>query len=128
MGNLLKIPDYLIGAIMEKAHKTVNYTAEQTALIIKQYAANPSRETVEDIAKTLGKSVRSIIAKLSREQVYIKPESKTESGEVVKKKNDTADAIGAVLRMSKNDIESLTKANKTALSIIWKALCESKPI
>lgn len=106
--------------------KIVNYTVEQTASMIEAYTANPTKDTVESLATAMGKTVRSIVAKLSREKVYIKAEYKTKSGEVVQKKNDTADAIGAVLRMNENDIDSLTKCNKTALAMIWKALCESK--
>jgi len=108
--------------------KTVNYTVEQTASMVSAYTANPSKETVESLAVTMGKTVRSIVAKLSREKVYIKPEYKTKSGETVQKKDAVADAIGAVLRMNENDIDSLTKCNKTALATIWKALCESKSV
>jgi hypothetical protein len=39
-----------------------------------------------------------------------------------------ADAIGAILRLSEAEIESLTKANKTCLSKIFEALANSKPI
>ena len=104
----------------------VNYTAEQAAMMVEAYVANPSKETVEKLAVTLGKTVKSIVAKLSREKVYIKAEYKTKTGEAVQKKNDVADAIGAVLKMNENDIDSLTKCNKTALAIIWNAVCESK--
>ena len=44
------------------------------------------------------------------------------------KKDVTADAIGAILRLSENEIESLTKANKTALRKIFDALANSRPI
>jgi len=107
--------------------KTVNYTAEQTAKMVSEYTANPTRETVENLANVMGKTVKSIVAKLSREKVYIKAEYKTKSGESVQKKDETADAIGLVLKMTEGEIESLTKANKTALAKIWKLICESKP-
>jgi hypothetical protein len=51
--------------------KTINYTPEQTAQIISDYQSGKS---VEIIADNLGKTVRSIVAKLSREKVYIKKE------------------------------------------------------
>jgi len=108
--------------------KAVNYTAEQTATIVSTYEANPTAETVSALAETLGKSVRSIVAKLSREGVYKKKEYTTKTGEKVQKKDETADAIGAILRLNENDIESLTKANKTALKAIFAALANSKPI
>ena len=105
--------------------KTVNYTHEQTAQIIADYQAGLS---VEIIADNLGKTVRSIVAKLSREKVYIKKEYKSKTGETPVKKDIHADAIGAILRLPENDIESLTKANKNALRVIFEALANSKPI
>ena len=107
------------------AAKTVNYTPEQTAQLVNAYKAG---ESVESIAYTMGKSVRSIVAKLVREKVYVKKEYKTKSGEKVVKKDAHADAIGAILKMPENDIESLTKANKSALKAIFEALANSKPI
>jgi hypothetical protein len=84
--------------------------------------------TVENIANALGKTTRSIVAKLSREKVYKAKEYVSKTGAPVAKKNDTADAIGAILKMTEPEIESLTKANKSALDKIFKALAESKPI
>ena len=48
-----------------------NYTDEMVAQMTEAYTANPTRETVDALAKQLGKSVRSIIAKLSRNNFYI---------------------------------------------------------
>ena len=105
--------------------KTVNYTPEQTLKMVADYQAGV---TVETLAQNLGKSVRSIVAKLSREGVYQKKEYKTKTGEKVIKKDAHADAIGAILKLPENDIESLTKANKSALKAIFEALANSKPI
>jgi hypothetical protein len=99
--------------------KTVNYTAEQTAQIVADYQAGVS---VEQIADSMAKSVRSIVAKLSREGVYRKKEYVTKTGERAVKKDAHADAIGAILGLPENDVESLTKANKSALQAIFKAL------
>ena len=110
---------------MEKTSKPVNYTAEQTAKMVADYAAGV---TTEAIANELGKSVRSIVAKLSREGVYKKKEYKTKTGQAVVKKDAHADAIGAILKMTEAEIESLTKANKTALEKIFSALANSRPI
>lgn len=107
------------------AEKTLNYTPEQTAAIVADYQAGV---TVEMLAERLGKSVRSIVAKLSREGVYKKKEYKTKTGESVVKKDAHADAIGAILKLPENDIESLTKANKAALKAIFEALANSRPI
>mgnify|MGYP002737214379 CR=1 FL=1 len=95
--------------------KAPNYTPEQTAKLVADYQAGVS---VEQIAQALGKTVRSVVAKLSREKVYIAKEYKTKSGESPVKKDVHADFIGAALKLSENDIESLTKANKSALRAI----------
>jgi hypothetical protein len=105
--------------------KTVNYTAEQTQSLIADYQSGVS---VEQLAMQLGKSIRSVVAKLSREGVYQKKQYKTKTGESVVKKDSVADAIGAILRLPENDVESLTKANKSALKAIFDALANSKPV
>ena len=108
-----------------KTAKAVNYTAEQTVAIVNAYQAG---ETVEALAERFQKSVRSIVAKLSREGVYKKKEYTTKNGEKVVKKDAHADAIGAILKLPENDIESLTKCNKAALRAIFEALAASRPV
>lgn len=108
-----------------KTEKAVNYTAEQTANMVQAYTANPTAETVDKLAAELGKTARSIVAKLSREGVYKKKAYTTKTGEPSVKKDEHADAIGAILRLNENDTDSLTKCNKTALAAIFKALSES---
>lgn len=95
--------------------KTVNYTPEQTTKMVADYQAGV---TVEAIALELGKTVRSIVAKLSREKVYQKKAYVSKTGEAVVKKDAVADYIGAQLGLSEADTDSLTKANKTALKAI----------
>lgn len=98
------------------ASKTaMNYTPEQTAKMVADYNAGV---TVEAMAETLGRSVRSIVAKLSREGVYRKKTYTTKTGEAVVKKDAWADYIGEALGLSEADTESLTKANKVALAKI----------
>ena len=105
--------------------KAVNYTPEQTAQMVSDYQMGIS---VETIAENLGKTVRSVVAKLSREKVYKAKTYVSKTGEKPIKKDVHADAIGAILRLNENDIESLTKANKNALKAIFDALANSKPI
>lgn len=107
------------------AEKAVNYTAEQTAAMVADYKAGVS---VEQIATNLGKTVRSVVAKLSREKVYVAKTYVGKTGEKPVKKDAHADAIGAILGLPENDIDSLTKANKSALKAIFEALATSKPI
>ena len=117
-------------ATIAKTAKVVNYTPEQTETAKREYVAGTS---VEKIAEMLGKSARSVVAKLSRELKGTEHEYKaktyaTKTGEKVTKKDETADAIGAVLKMTEPEIESLTKANKTALVKIFAALANSVPM
>lgn len=107
------------------AEKTVNYTEAQTQQVIAAYQAGTA---VEAIAEMMQKSTRSIVAKLSREGVYKKKEYVSKTGEKPVKKDQTADAIGAILKLSESDTESLTKANKSALKAIFEALANSRPI
>jgi hypothetical protein len=109
----------------EKTSKTVNYTPEQSVKMVADYQAGV---TVEAIAENLGKTVRSVVAKLSREKVYVAKTYVSKTGAPVVKKDAHADAIGAILKMTEAEIESLTKANKTALVKIFEALANSKPI
>lgn len=95
--------------------KTVNYTPEQTTKMVADYQSGVS---VEAIAQELGKTVRSIVAKLSREKVYQAKTYKTKTGEAVVKKDEVADYIAQALALSEADADSLTKANKTALKAI----------
>ena len=95
--------------------KTVNYTPEQTLSMVADYTAGM---TVETIAMNMGKSVRSVVAKLSREKVYVAKTYTTKTGESVVKKDTVADYIGEQLGLSESDTESLTKANKVALKAI----------
>jgi hypothetical protein len=122
---VLKVGTFNFKLEQKMTAKTVNYTPEQTLQIVGDYQAGFS---VETIAEMTGKSVRSIVAKLSREGVYRKKEYVTKTGERAVKKDVHADAIGAILKLPENDVESLTKANKSALKAIFEALANSKPV
>jgi hypothetical protein len=93
--------------------------------MVADYAAGV---TVEAIAESMGKTVRSVVAKLSREKVYVAKTYVSKTGEAVVKKDAHADAIGAILKLTEAETESLVKANKTALAKIFEALANSKPI
>lgn len=108
-----------------KTAKVENYTADQTTKMVADYLAGV---TTEAIAKELGKTVRSVIAKLSREKVYKAKTYKTKTGEDVVKKDDFATTIGEALGMNANDTDSLTKANKTALKLIAEFIKAEKSI
>ena len=89
-----------------------NYTDEMVASMTEQYVANPTRDTVEALAQEFGKSVRSIIAKLSREGVYVAQPKVTKSGEPVVRKAELVALLEAHFEVA---IPTLVKASKADL-------------
>jgi hypothetical protein len=106
---------------MATSTKAVNYTTEQTANAIAQYATGAS---IDAIATALGKSTRSVIAKLSREGVYKAKEYKTKTGGTVIAKETFVELIANALNVDTEKLGGLEKANKATLEIIYKALVE----
>lgn len=97
----------------------MSYTPEETESIVKEYQANPTRETVESIAKRIGKSPRSVIAKLAATGVYQTPQRTTKTGDpIIKKEKMVADIEEAL------DIEvpTLVKAGKQDLAKLVMAI------
>jgi hypothetical protein len=106
---------------MATTTKVVNYTAEQTKSAITQYETGA---TIDAIASALGKSTRSVIAKLSREGVYKAKEYKTKTGGTVIAKETFVELIANALNVDTEKLGGLEKANKATLEIIYKALVE----
>ena len=99
--------------------KTVNYTQDQVEKLVVAYQ---SGQSVESIADGMGKSVRSVVAKLSREGVYQAKSYVSKTGERPVKKDLVADQIAHILDLTESEADSLTKANKTALVKILSGL------
>jgi hypothetical protein len=95
------------GKTME--NKAQNYTAEQTQLIVQEYQAGTP---VEQIAQTLGKTTRSVVAKLSREGVYV---AKTKQAQPRVKKSELVERIALAVGVPSELFESLEKANHEVL-------------
>jgi hypothetical protein len=93
--------------------KIVNYTAEQVEAIVAGYKAG---ETIEALAAKVGKSVRSVVAKLSREGVYT-PKAKAAGASKVTKA-DLIEKIAAKFGVEAVKLDSLEKATKEALEIL----------
>ena len=95
-----------------------NYTDEMVADMTEQYQANPTRDTVDSLAKQFGKTTRSIIAKLSREGVYVAQPRTTKTGEPVVSKAQFVSAIEAhfdiamptLVKSGKQDLQKLAEA------------------
>jgi len=90
-----------------------NYTEEMTLEITNVYVQNPTRETVEALAVQFEKTPRSIIAKLSREGVYIPQVPVRKSDGVTKEtlvrhiEEVTGVSLPSLSKASKNDLEAL---------------------
>ena len=90
-----------------------NYTAEQTTQLVAGYQAG---ETVEQLAEQLGKTVRSVVAKLSREGVYVAKARATGVARV--RKADLVDQLAAKCGVAPEVFESLEKANHDVLEAL----------
>tara|TARA_Y100001937_G_scaffold98418_1_gene134256 strand:+ start:159 stop:542 length:384 start_codon:yes stop_codon:yes gene_type:complete len=111
-----KLNEFIYGSISMAQAK--NYTDEMVAQMTNDYTANPSRETVDALAKQFGKTTRSIIAKLSREGVYVAQPRTTKTGEPVVSKAQFVSAIEAhfdiamptLVKSGKQDLQKLAEA------------------
>lgn len=97
------------------------YTAEQTTELVAAYVANPSAEVVATFAEKFGKTVKSVVAKLSREGVYKAKEYVSKTGAKPIKKDEIATSFQMLFGLTDAEADSLTKANKTALAKILQA-------
>jgi len=96
----------------------INYTQEQVERMVNEYTTEPTRETVENLANELGKSVKSIIGKLSREGVYRKSEYTTKTGEKPITKLELVEKLAKKLEISNSSLAGLEKAPKSVLRIL----------
>ena len=103
------------------AAKTVNYTPEMTASLVEAYKANPTEATVKEFAGTFNKTVKSIVAKLSKEGVYVKKEYKTKKGETPVSKATLVAVLAEKAGKSAEAFDSLEKANKAVLEALVAA-------
>ena len=99
------------------------YTSEETRRMVEVYQGNPNRDTVEELAKEMGKTVKSIIGKLSREKVYQKVEYTTKRGEKPSTKLEMVSEIAEMLKGDSERLETLVKSSKQEL-LYLKVLVE----
>jgi len=101
-----------------------NYTDEMVATMVDQYSASPTKATVEALAATFSKSTRSIIAKLSREGVYVAQPKTTKAGDPVVRKADIVADIASVLGVEL-EAPTLVKASKIDLLMLKEAVIKA---
>ena len=90
-----------------------NYTPEQTTQLVADYLDG---KTVEALAEALGKTTRSVVAKLSREGVYV-AKTKT-TGQARVKKSELVDRLATACGVAPETFESLEKANHDVLEAL----------
>ena len=103
---------------------SVNYTEQQVQHMIEEYKNNPTRETVENLADELDKSVKSIIGKLSREGVYQKTVYKTKTGEDPVTKKELVEELSELVGIEYPMIAGLEKSPKIDLKRLVEILKE----
>ncbi len=100
--------------------KEPNYTEAQEKDLLAAYADGVDPE---DIAAMLGKTKRSIIAKLVRAEVYKKAEYVNKAtGEKPVSKADHVATIAAFMGVTADKLESLDKATKNVLVLVEDSL------
>ena len=83
--------------------RTPNYSDSAVVTMIAEYSADPTRTTVDALARQFNKNPRSIIAKLVREGVY--------KALVTSICNSLGvDSIATLEKVSKTDLEALLSA------------------
>lgn len=97
---------------MTKAAQT-NYTATQTQELVAAYQAGTA---VEQLAQTLGKTTKSVVAKLVREGVYVAKTRAT--GQARVRKADLVDKLAQQCGVAPEVFESLEKANHDVLEAL----------
>ena len=100
----------------------MSYTEQITKEMIEAYEDNPTRETVERLAETYDKSIKSIIGKLSREGVYRREVYKSKTGETPITKTEIVANIAGYLGIEPETLAGLEKSPKTVLRKLEEAL------
>ena len=104
--------------MMEIQVMAANYTEEQVTVMVAWYIAEPTRETVETIAKEMDKSTKSVIGKLSREGVYQKAEYLSKTGQRPVTKKQMVTLIAQELVGDSDKLMGLEKAPKADLKYL----------
>lgn len=99
--------------------KAINYTPELTAQIVDQYQAGVS---VDDIAASIEKSVRSVRSKLVREGVYVAQPKATARKSDEPTKKELLNELEAVYPF---DVNGLTGATKDAIKDLLTHFAEA---
>jgi hypothetical protein len=110
---------------MTEAEKPVKvYTQEVILDITARYKAQSDKAMVSVLAKELGVSPRSVIAKLSSLGIYVKSPYLTKRGELPVSKSVYIDRIAVLLDMDPSIMDSLEKVTKQCLVMMESRIKE----
>ena len=103
--------------------KQVNYTDAQVARLLDVYDADADwderSEQVDALAKEFSKKRASIVAKLSSMRVYKSKTYTTKTGAESVRKGAIVTLIAEAMGETDESLDTLVKANKTVLEIVW---------
>ena len=100
--------------------KIVNYTPEQVTQMVQEYTQAPTKDTVDHLAEVMGKTARSIVAKLAKEGVYVSKAKEAGKREMLKA--EMVAEISKLTGKTEEQLESLEKATGPALMVVLSAL------
>jgi len=100
---------------MTEVTRTPNYTDEMVNAMVADYQDNPTPDTVAKLSLELGKTTRSIVAKLVREGVYKAAPRVTKTGAPVIRKAELVAQVQEVLGV---EFSTLEKASKQDLELL----------
>ena len=95
-----------------------NYSENEVKEMLEVYTANPCRESVNILAEKMGRSVKSVIGKLSREGVYRREKYLTKTGENPVTKVEILEEIAEKLDLDVTKLSGLEKAPKPVLKLL----------
>lgn len=98
------------------------YTDEQTQELQEVYSANPSRETVDELAAKYNVTPRSIIGKLSKMGIYQKAEYVPKYADKPVSKEELVLHIAHQLDVDPEKLAGLSKSQKPALLYLEEIL------
>lgn len=103
------------------ADQKTNYTEAQTQTIVEMYQQGVD---VETIAAEMGKTARSIIAKLSREGVY--KSKQKQAGDKRMTKTEMLQQIEQLVGLDQGHLSSLEKGAHNDLAFLLKQLAKMR--
>lgn len=105
--------------------KVPNYTEAQVTELVNAYVESPTKATVEAFAVKFGKTARSIVAKLAKENVYVSKAKEAGKREMLKA--EMVSKIAELIGKTDEQLESLEKATGPALMAVLHALEAAQP-